>query len=50
MKFLFLIHGDEAAEAAMTPDERRATVREYMAYGAMLRECGACARRSPRRA
>ena len=41
MKFLFLIHGDEAAEAAMTPDERRATVGEYMAYRAMLRECGA---------
>ena len=26
MKFLFLVHGDDEAEAAMTPDERRAIV------------------------
>ena len=41
MRFLFLIHGDSEAEAAMTPDERRAIVGEHIAYGAMLRERGA---------
>ena len=41
MRFLFLIHGDEEAEAAMIPDERRAIVAEHMAYAAMLRERGA---------
>jgi hypothetical protein len=41
MRFLFLIHGDEEAEAAMTPDERRAIVGEHLAYAAMLRERGA---------
>jgi hypothetical protein len=41
MRFLFLIHGDAAAEAAMAPEERRAIVEEHIAYGAMLRERGA---------
>ena len=41
MRFLFLIHGDADAEAALTPDERRAIVDEHIAYGAMLRERGA---------
>jgi hypothetical protein len=41
MRFLFLIHGDSEAEAAMTADERLAIVQEHMAYGAMLRERGA---------
>jgi hypothetical protein len=41
MRFLFLIHGDAEAEAAMTPDERRAIVGEHMAYASMLRERGA---------
>ena len=41
MKYLFLIRGDTEAEAAMTPDERRAIVAEHMRYGAMLRERGA---------
>jgi hypothetical protein len=41
MRFLFLIHGDSEAEAAMTPEERRAIVEEHIAYGAMLRERGA---------
>ena len=41
MRFLFLIHGDSDAEAAMTADERRAIVGEHMRYGAMLRERGA---------
>jgi hypothetical protein len=38
MRFLFLIHGDDEAEAAMSPEERRAIVDEHIAYGAMLRE------------
>ncbi len=40
MRFLFLIHGDSDAEAALTADERRAIVAEHMRYGAMLRERG----------
>jgi hypothetical protein len=41
MRFLFLVHGDDEAEAALTPEERRAIVDEHIAYGAMLRERGA---------
>jgi hypothetical protein len=41
MRYLFLIHGDDEADAAMTPEERRAIVEEHFAYGAMLRERGA---------
>ena len=41
MRFLFLIHGDAEAEAALTADERRAIVGEHMSYSAMLRERGA---------
>jgi hypothetical protein len=41
MRFLFLIHGDEEAEAAMSPEERRAMVGQHIAYAAMLRERGA---------
>lgn len=41
MKFLFLIHGDQGAESALTPDERRAIVGEHIAYGQMLRDRGA---------
>ena len=40
MKFLFLIHGDSDAEAAMAAEERRAIVGEHMSYAAMLRERG----------
>jgi hypothetical protein len=40
MRFLFLIHGDAEAEAAMTQDERRTIVQEHIAYAAMLRERG----------
>jgi hypothetical protein len=40
MRFLFLVHGNEEAEAAMTADERRAIVAEHMAYADMLRERG----------
>jgi hypothetical protein len=41
MRFLFLIHGDEEGEAALSADERRAIVEEHIAYAAMLRERGA---------
>jgi hypothetical protein len=41
MKFLFLIHGDEEAEAALTPDERREIVAAHMAFAQMLRDRGA---------
>jgi hypothetical protein len=41
MRFLFLIHGDAEAEAAMSPEQRRAIVDEHIAYGALLRERGA---------
>jgi hypothetical protein len=41
MRFLFLIHGDTEAEAALTPTERGAIVDEHIAYAAMLRERGA---------
>jgi hypothetical protein len=41
MRFLFLIHSDAEAEAALTPDERRAIVDQHLAYGSMLRERGA---------
>jgi hypothetical protein len=40
MRFLFLIHGDSQAEAAMSPEKRRAIVDEHIAYGSMLRERG----------
>jgi len=40
MRYLFMIHGDTEADAAMTPEERRAIVEEHFAYGAMLRERG----------
>ena len=41
MRFLFLVHGDADAEAAMSSDERRAIVGEHIAYASMLRERGA---------
>jgi hypothetical protein len=40
MRFLFLIHGDVTAEAALSREELRAIVDEHLAYGAMLRERG----------
>ena len=40
MRFLFLIHGDSAAETALSAEERRAIVGEHIAYGSMLRERG----------
>ena len=41
MRFLFLVHGDADAEAAMSSDERRAIVGEHIAYASILRERGA---------
>jgi hypothetical protein len=41
MRFLFLIHGDAEAEAAMSSEERRAIVGEHIAYASMLRDRGA---------
>jgi hypothetical protein len=40
MRYLFLIHGDDEAEAAMSPEERRAIVDQYIAYSATLRDRG----------
>jgi hypothetical protein len=41
MRFMLLVHGDSDAEAAMTPEERRAIVGEHIAYADMLRKRGA---------
>jgi len=41
MQFLFLLYGDEAAELAMTPQQRRAMVDEHVEYSRGLRERGA---------
>jgi hypothetical protein len=38
MKFLFLIYGDAAAEAAMTDDERRAIVDQHIEFRRHLAE------------
>ena len=40
MKFLLLLYGDEAAEQAMTPQERRAIVDRHIEFARMLRERG----------
>jgi hypothetical protein len=40
MRFLFLIHGDDEAEAAMTPDERRAIVDDHVRFSRELAERG----------
>jgi hypothetical protein len=41
MQFLFLLYGDEAAEAVLAPEERRAIVDEHIAFSRRLRERGA---------
>jgi len=38
MKFALLLYGDEAAEAALTADERRAIVEGHLAFSRMLVE------------
>jgi hypothetical protein len=40
MRFLFLIHGDSEAEAAMAAEERREIVDQHMGYADLLRERG----------
>jgi hypothetical protein len=40
MKFLFLLHDDSDAVAALTPAERRAIVDEHIAFSSMLRASG----------
>lgn len=40
MLFMLLLHGDEAAEAAMTPDERRAIVDDHVRFSRELAERG----------
>ena len=41
MKYLLLLYGDPAAEAAVGPDGRAAMVDDHRRFGAMLRERGA---------
>ena len=41
MRYLFLLHGDERAEAALTAEERREIVEGHISFAAMLREQGA---------
>jgi hypothetical protein len=40
MRVLLLIHGDEAAEAALSPAERRSVMEAHVAYAARLRDAG----------
>jgi hypothetical protein len=40
MKFLLLLYGDEAAEAALTPGERRAIVERHIEWSRLLRDHG----------
>ena len=40
MKYLFLIHGDADAEAAMSGDERMRIVEQHIEYAQMLRDAG----------
>ncbi len=41
MRFLLLLRGDAAAEAAMTDADRRAMVEDHIAYSGMLKQRGA---------
>ena len=40
MRYLILLYGDEAAERALSPEERRAIVEEHVALSGRLREAG----------
>jgi hypothetical protein len=40
MKFLLLLYGDEAAEAALAPKERRAIVERHIEWSRLLRDRG----------
>ena len=41
MKYLLLLHADEAGFAVMTPDEQKARTAKYFAYNDALRAAGA---------
>jgi hypothetical protein len=41
MRYLLLLRGDAAAEAAMTDADRRAMVEDHIAYSGMLKQRGA---------
>jgi hypothetical protein len=41
MKYLLLLYGDPAADAALGPDGRATMVAEHLRYGEVLRERGA---------
>jgi hypothetical protein len=48
VKYLLLLYGDEAAEAALTPEERRAIVEaQHLRFQSELRRCGALVRGAP---
>jgi hypothetical protein len=47
MKYLFLLYGDEAAEAALTPEESRAIVEAHLRFRSRLGERGALVRGEP---
>ena len=47
MKYLFLLYGDEVAEAALTAEERRAIVDAHRGFHGRLEERGALVRGEP---
>ena len=47
MKYLLLLYGDESAERALAPEQRRAIVDEHMRFQAALRERGALVQGEP---
>jgi hypothetical protein len=47
MRYVFLLYGDEAAEAASSPDELRKIVAEHGALTARMRERGAVVAAEP---
>jgi hypothetical protein len=47
MKYLLLLYGDEAAEAALTPEERRAIIEAHLRFRTRLGERGALVRGEP---
>jgi hypothetical protein len=47
MRYLLLLYGDEAAEAALAPDERRAIVDAHVAFSGRLAAAGALVEGAP---
>jgi hypothetical protein len=47
MRYLLLLYGDAEAEAALAPEDRRAIVREHMAFHDRLRRRGQLVRGEP---